>query len=98
LVNDCKKCIHYSECLKSKDKPCRFYWEEKRYEMSKDTVDCNNCKHLNITEFEQELMKKKSKDVLTHCCDKHLKNLGHFGNHPKLIPCFWCNGKDFEQR
>lgn len=51
-------------------------------------VDCNNCKHLNITEREQTNKKEN------HICLKYNKRVFHNANtikHEKMIyPCLDC--------
>lgn len=62
-------------------------------------INCNNCKHINITEEYQQ----KSKDKPNHICLKYKVRVIHRSNNPKIIhnyiyPCNECDGKDFEER
>jgi len=55
--------------------------------------NCNDCKHINMTEEEQ---KDNSK---CHICLKHNVRVIHGckkGNY--IYPCLKCNGNDFEER
>lgn len=68
-----------------------------------ETVDCNYCPCLNITEFEQD--KLKSNGIRkNHICLKYSKRVVHNANtknhSPRLYPCAECvtdiDGKDSE--
>lgn len=59
-------------------------------------VDCNKCKHLNLDEYAQNLIKKESGQIRGHECTKHKQRVRHLGKHPKLTPCPKCGGNDFE--
>ena len=62
--------------------------------------NCNACKHINITEKEQN---KQVKNHTSHACLRHNVVLFHNSSNPKIIhsfvyPCGMCNGMDFELR
>lgn len=60
--------------------------------------DCNKCKHLNMTEEEQQERKDNSS---FHKCNVYNSRLIHFSNkkyhHPRLYPCRECK-VDFHKR
>jgi len=53
--------------------------------------DCNKCKYLNITEYQQNICGKK----IPHMCKKYNKRVLHRDNyndhHPQLVPYEKCN-------
>lgn len=64
-------------------------------------IDCNNCKNLNITEFEQRLLRPNKK----HLCKYYNKRVIHRVSKRKhssyLYPCTQCendNYKNFKDR
>ena len=61
-------------------------------------INCNYCKHLNITEEQQQTFK-----YTPHICMKHGVKLFHMSSKPNMFhdhinPCRYCDGRDFEQR
>lgn len=66
-------------------------------------ADCNKCKHLNMTEREQQ---QESKDTHSfHKCNVYNSQVMHFTNkkhhNPRLYPCQECREdfyKKFEDR
>lgn len=61
-------------------------------------IDCNNCKHLNIIEFEQ-VDKKQN-----HICNKYKMRCFHNivslyrGKHnPKIYPCGKCKDDKYKE-
>jgi len=58
--------------------------------------NCNACKHINITEKEQQIFKHTD-----HRCTKYRMRVVHDMGNPKILhsyiyPCHKCNGDDFE--
>ncbi len=65
-----------------------------------DRRDCNNCRHLSITEEEQNRLKARGERRL-HICLKFRKAVFHRANtkeHDSYIyPCTECAGNGFER-
>ena len=52
---------------------------------------CNACAFLNLTEGEQNLIKRQSGETPPHICKKYNKRVMHFPNaHPMIHPCEEC--------
>jgi hypothetical protein len=62
--------------------------------------DCNKCKHMLLTEREQNELYKLTGNKYTsiHVCAKHGAEIHHFDFHPHLVPCTECDGRDYERR
>lgn len=61
-----------------------------------ENIDCNSCKHITLTEEEQDKIKHiKNGEFPNHYCDLHRERLIHGGQHPRIRPCAECNGKDY---
>ena len=61
-------------------------------------INCNLCKHLNITEEQQQTFK-----YTDHICVKYNTKVIHRSSRPKIFhdyiyPCIKCEGKDFKLR
>ena len=61
-------------------------------------VNCNECKHISITEEEQKTNKYKD-----HRCNLHYIQVRHRSSNYKAIhdfihPCGACKGLDFKKR
>lgn len=61
-------------------------------------INCNDCKHLNVTEEEQLIYTHTP-----HVCLKHGWKVLHTNNRPKTFhkyikPCRICDGSDWESR
>jgi hypothetical protein len=57
---------------------------------------CDECKNINITEAEQDKLKKQN---IQHYCNKYKKPLLHGLNHPKIPrieECFRGDGKELD--
>lgn len=62
--------------------------------LSEELINCNICKHINITEENQH------NTSIPHVCLIYNKRLFHRSNKPKdfhglIYPCKECSGKDF---
>jgi hypothetical protein len=52
---------------------------------------CNACEFLNLTEGEQNLIKRQSGETKPHICNKYNKLVMHFPlPHPMIHPCEEC--------
>lgn len=60
------------------------------------SIDCNNCKFINMTEDEQNLLENGKK--INHKCIIFNRLLFHRYKHPSIKPCQKCSGKHFIPR
>jgi hypothetical protein len=52
---------------------------------------CNTCEFLNLTEGEQNLIKRQHSETPPHICKKYNKRVTHFPlPHPMIHPCKEC--------
>ena len=58
------------------------------------TMDCNNCKHLNITEAEQNIIKQRDGTYPPHICTKYNQRVLHRAtnkiHNEYIYPCDKC--------
>ena len=57
-------------------------------------MDCNNCKHLNITEAEQNFIKQRGNTLVPHICTKYNQRVLHRAinkiHNEYIYPCDKC--------
>ena len=68
-------------------------------------IDCNSCKHLNITEKEQDYGSAHGIDATPHRCLLYDKRVYHYTNQSQhlswIFPCDECDNRrhiDYEPR
>lgn len=63
-----------------------------------ESIDCNNCKNLVITESTQQDYKRLFGEILPHHCMKYNERVYHQANYskhsPRLYPCDECDSYD----
>lgn len=57
-------------------------------------INCNECKHINLTEEMQNILG----DGKLHACNLYEARLLHGSVYPKIVPCGTCGGRSFEKR
>lgn len=66
-------------------------WNPQHIQEPIESYDCNYCKWLNITEWDQE---RCSVELVPHYCHKYDKRIFHrtsFTDHPSILwPCLSC--------
>lgn len=88
--NDSIECILEIEFKNQLDLIKKLFGMEELY------MDCNECKYLNICEYEQKILKIKNKKdknihVIEHECEFYNEKLYHYPNDDtKIKPCELC--------
>lgn len=99
LCEDCEEYLVFSRAL-SKKRVLYYRYrcpKCKRYFNVRQSVDCNQCAHISITEGIQNAICTGSKP--DHVCTKFNKRVLHGSNHPELRPIARCRLTDsFEKR
>lgn len=60
-------------------------------------VDCNDCKHLNITEYEQRNGSKKGNHVCEYYQQRVIHRADRMNHDPFIYPCKQCYDNHHEK-
>lgn len=71
--------------------------EIKKVEYKESLQFCGECKELNYTEKEQNLIHSRTGKKFNHFCGKHNRRLFHLDCHPKIIKCSECLEKCYQE-